>query len=291
MTPKEARLLLSDREWQVAKLDHKGKPIKEIAAELGLSVGTVKRYIWSAKKKLGKNYRNYNLFWHGESLSSNLLRNGNSKSNGWDKKCGKELLEWEIKTGRASMAFKKYAQGDIYLSGEVRLAYAINGLGERDYLYKKRAETIKDLSSARYYVVKLNKSMLSSAVKDVISNLKLQLIKTDLPGLEKGDSATYTYLCRTYKEYNILISAIVGLPDIEYDNDFRKVVIRYNQPVYVNHIRVKQFIAGEFKIVAYGKYMLRGKVFEVAAELKPEASYVINIQIGNEAQLDYNFKP
>ena len=65
MTPKEARLLLSDREWQVAERASRGKKIKEIARELNLSEGTIKRYLFSAKKKLGKNFRNYNLLARG----------------------------------------------------------------------------------------------------------------------------------------------------------------------------------------------------------------------------------
>ena len=48
MTPKEARLLLSDREWQVAERASRGKKIKEIARELNISEGTIKRYLFSA---------------------------------------------------------------------------------------------------------------------------------------------------------------------------------------------------------------------------------------------------
>lgn len=284
MTPKEARLLLSDREWQVAERASRGKKIKEIARELNLSEGTIKRYLFSAKKKLGKNFRNYNLFGSRDSLSLNAPEDGNAK-----KLCGKELLEYDMRTGKVSMAFKRYAMGEVIMSSEARLAYAISGLGDRNYLFKKRAEALKTLSqSARYKkIAKLSRSMHTEAVREIIALYKLRVVKKELA---EEDETEYYYLCTTDKEFNVLMGAVVGFPNIKYCEDVGELVVEYNRAVFVEYIRVKPQAGAKWgECLAHEKYLSSKKKFTLKARLQSGSEYMVSVMLGNGAHLNYDF--
>lgn len=289
MTPKDARLLLTDREWQVARLACRGKKAREIAAEIGISLSTAKVHLAAVSRKLGKNFRYLNLFCQGESLSNSRLNNGNWKPviiSRNDKKCGRELLEHDIKTRKTSMAFRRFAKGDVSLTGEVRLAYAISGLGDREYLLKKRGEVLKTISSStRYNLVVLTKPMLSSAVKKIIDHYNLRAVKTD----HEDGSTTYTYLCRSSDEFNAVQGTIIGLPTITYDKKGQKIVIEYEKPVFVTGIRIKQLLAGKYDDLMYAEYNISSKIYEISLELQLNKSYAIELLIGSGAKVCYNF--
>lgn len=289
ITPAEARLLLSDREWQVARLASQGKSRKVIARSLGIKTETVKTHIRNASKKVGKNFRNLPLFKQGESLSQRLTVNGNNTTG--NKKCGRELLEWDIRTGRSAMAFKRYALGEVPVSGDARLSFAINRLGDYKYLQRKRSESLKaQACSFRYKVVKISLALIndSQAIRDIIYSYNLHPVKTDLSE-EEDDSTEYSFACKTDKEFNMLAGAVIGVPEIEYDVEGRRVIVEFDSVKHVKYIRIKRVIGESFEVVTCKRFEFEQDKFNILANLVP-GSYIITIQFCNGADIDYKFK-
>lgn len=284
MTPTEARLLLSDREFEAARLAKQGLKVNEIAEILNTTMDAARKYIGRAKKKLGNDYQNSPIF--GNTERSVLLY-----PKIWKTESGKDVFQRDILYGRASMAYGRYGNGEVYLDAEARLAHAINFLGDRKYLHKKRREVRNALVlSTRYHVVKLPRSMLSDAVKSVIAQNKLKVIKTDLPGLEKDDTLTKSYLCKTGMDYSDLMKTIIGKPQLEYCPGLRKISVGFGRPVYVEYLRIKVPVGRKHELLTYKKFFLSQAEFELDASLESGKMYVVNLQIGCGGQLDYDMK-
>jgi DNA-binding CsgD family transcriptional regulator len=303
VTTKKARLLLSDREWQVARLISEGRTTEEIAKELGISKTTVYRHKGSGKKKLGKNYRNLKVF-KGVEGADTSIQNSTKLWNPWEDvaclakvrasggtgRSGKELLEDDIRTGRAAMAFKKNVLGDSQLSTELRLAYGISQIGEHGYLQRKRSEIIKDLSlSSRYKIIRLPRAMLTDAIKEVVDRYKITITRKDLPGLDEDDTFINSYLCRTHEEYNAMVGAIAGVPIIQYDAERCKLEIGFESQLYVKCIRVEQFSKEKRGVTVREEYNSAQRAFEVDMVIKVGESCKISVFGGNEVQLCYNY--
>lgn len=204
MTAVEARLLLSDKEFRAMELKNQGRKRSEIAAEMGVSNHRVDQLLYKSKQKLGKYYQNYKVFSpRVYPASSHTLKIVNSTE--------KETLLDEINYGKSKLAYNILVKYDLseMKTPELRLSSAINGVGERSYLLKKRREARNALTmSARYDIVKLTGPVGKTVAREIEYN-RLNTIKTDFDELEDGTPiTTYSILCKSAADLDNLIRAV-----------------------------------------------------------------------------------
>ena len=284
MTPVEARLLLSDMEFAAARLKKQGYKSDDIAKQLHISADAARKYVLRAKKKLGNNYHNSPVFRGLGESSFNHLNNG-------DKKCGKEIVQQNIQNGYTRMAYSRYGQGHAYVNDESRLAYAINGLGDRKYLMRKRGEILKALAVPKgQRVLKLEAHMLTEAVTHVINHYQIKLLRTEQPGPVEGDVSVKHYLCKTEAEYVRLMGAIIGRPEIEYRAGSRAIKVSFSKPVYIEHFRILASGEGCRELISHDKQFQSSASFIIQTPgLQSGKTYLAEIQIGGGSQLEYLF--
>jgi transposase len=289
LTPIEVRLKLSDKEFEAGRLARKGYKPKEVASKMGITANAARKYIAQAKKKLGSNYQNGNVFGGAEEYVLNSPKN-------WKyAKCGREITQEKIASGWTSMAYKKFGQqGDEVIYGEKRLAYAINGLGDRKYLMSKRGEALKALSAAsRYKIIKLELSMITPEIQKVIDYYGLKLLRTDLPGLREGDTSTRYYVCKRDIEFQSLMGAVVGSAEVSNDNLYKELTIQFEKFVYVEYVKVIDRDAPEDEPPLIYKTINKRHISHQVrhyVDLEQGKNYLVRIGVcGAQLELDLKF--
>ncbi len=238
MTLREARLVLSEKEFEALRLKTLGYSNDMISQTMNISRDYVRDLFRRIRKKLGNDYQISHE--NGEILTYSDYSAPESPKN-WKRLSGKEILKQRIATGWTRYAFSRYGKAEglaDYLDGEIRLAYAINGLGDRNYLMRKRGEILKVLvAGARHRVVRLRVDQLNNEAKTIINRYRIPCVKVDYPGNDES-SKTYSYICKNHGEYAKLIRALVGNPDISYDNMAKTLRLCFDKAVYSELIRI-----------------------------------------------------
>lgn len=238
MTLREARLVLSEKEFEALRLKTLGYSNDMISQTMNISRDYVRDLFRRIRKKLGNDYQISHE--NGEILTYSDYSTPESPKN-WKRLSGKEILKQRIATGWTRYAFSRYGKAEglaDYLDGEIRLAYAINGLGDRNYLMRKRGEILKVLvAGARHRVVRLRVDQLNNEAKTIINCYRIPCVKVDYPGNDES-SKTYSYICKNHGEYAKLIRALVGNPDISYDNMAKTLRLCFDKAVYSELIRI-----------------------------------------------------
>lgn len=121
------------------------------------------------------------------------------------------LLERLLDKNYVRMAFKLGFEGYEPKNGVEKSQYAINGLGYRDYHFKRRAQAFKALAkSARYILVRIEaEDRRRPAVKRVLEQFSLSPVKVDFDQDEKGRWYSTAYFAlENNLQYQELMTAL-----------------------------------------------------------------------------------
>lgn len=210
MTPVEARLLLSDREWEAMNLRKKGLKCSEIARRLGVVEGVVKNLIAASRKKLGDHYQDSGKLV--PAVAPIHIPHRQTPGLG-SQKTEKERLADDLIYGRAAMAYRRHVTSVIDPTAEDHLAGGINGICSRKVLLKKRCEARNVITlTAKYKVIKSNVP-IGPATRLELGWGGLRTVRTDVDiddAVEDKNNKTTTrhYWCKSLSDYENLMSAI-----------------------------------------------------------------------------------
>lgn len=251
--PYSVRQLLSEREFEALKLRHNGYKMNKVAEIMNISLGTVRVHIHSAKKKIGDEIYN----------SSHFLDKFDGNADGWTTRPGKEELREKLDFGFSSMAYSLYGDGSVALDTENMLATAINGLGYKGYLLKKRGQVLKAAArSARHTLVTVKDVDMTPEAKELIGRSNIRVIKSDFPTYEnEGEGKSRQYLCEG-QDLERMLAALLPVPEIEYSDG--ECNLYFGGLLHLNLVKI---------------YDKKGKVLVFERFNKPQSRVTINVKL------------
>jgi len=209
VTPVEARLLLSDREWEAMSLKKKGLKCSEIARRLGITENTVKNLIAASNKKLGGKHCNHNIF---SPKATSIHRPCTVAPGAGFPKTERERLAEDLAYGKAAFAYRRHVTSNIEPTSEDYLTGGINGICSRKVLLKKRCEARNVITlTAKYKIIKTT-APIGAAMRLELewSGIRSKKTNVDDNYADPGGKEIVTrhYQCKSASDFTSLASAI-----------------------------------------------------------------------------------